>query len=758
MDESDDIMKTDGYSWLDVLKLTCHKEVYESYLSLRTREAQEKMVDALRSKVMNTLMDCRETTNQRRLQPHISHQPSTHHSSESTEVLRKTVNAEGLVLTLDQVRKIKAELERWGVGLSKQQTINKHEQANIVYKSKLSGCPGYKNITSDATVTKEYHWTRGTRKLSRDMKRISVKDLQLFEVNRGFYVEGTLIGDPRIVVGVTTLLEDHEGNVVQISLYNVIPQGPDKITLAENIYPRGLEIKIIEPFFKIFRDGNRGIRVDDPCDVCVMSQSSRHYEDCREKGKQFMKSGHYMMAFEVYLDGLKELSDDIVPLLNNRSQTEIKLRQYEEALLDSAAVMFFKPDDEKAQQRYHYAIRHIESDGNEVGVKDIWIRIIKTGITVSDITEPERVGCKETGNDLYLHGDYKEAKKEYTSAISSPEVCILLTNIAIVSLKLELFHTAIAAAATCLRITRRDDYERKQKAYHNMCKAFIMSNQIELYKHCSSQLDNSLELDRLLDTINNREDIFRNTILQCLKVYPASITKTIETCSKSNCLVSDFILADALEHTFVEGKGRGILATRNIKSGELILVDHPIACRGINPLDTNAHACSRNFKTRLEHNSGHVNLIAKLLNLVKHDAILTKKLMCLESRSNGEIPLVRDLSLFGYRQLSFDVLPFLTQSHDHVSVEDREIVDDSFVKNLLDVNAFEHDVVDKDAFSRGRALCLRVSLFNHDELFNCRVLPFGESVVLFAIKEIPKGSELTICYSNDGAKWGFTKS
>lgn len=42
-------------------------------------------------------------------------------------------------------------------------------------------------------------------------------------------------------------------------------------------------------------------------------------------------------------------------------------------------------------------------------------------------------------------------------------------------------------------------------------------------------------------------------------------------------ICGDYVNSQLLEHRYIEGKGRGLIARRNIKAGELILVDHPIS-------------------------------------------------------------------------------------------------------------------------------------------------------------------------------------
>ena len=68
-------------------------------------------------------------------------------------------------------------------------------------------------------------------------------------------------------VGISTILEDAAGDHIQLGLYNQLPGGavgPRSVKLAQRHFPKGAHVRIAEPFLKIFRDGKRGVRVDDP--------------------------------------------------------------------------------------------------------------------------------------------------------------------------------------------------------------------------------------------------------------------------------------------------------------------------------------------------------------------------------------------------------------------------------------------------------------------------------------------------------------
>ena len=756
MVESGKVINLTDNRWFDVLQELCANEVLQEYISLPNKDSQKKMLDSLKSKVMNTLMDQNKRT---RFNNEFGNSMSKDINSFCStyfpdEILNQAVKYEGSSLTFIHVDRLKEELRSWGREKGKYESLLEHEKKSLAYKARFINVPTlstlehFNTLSTDATVTK----TGSKRTDTRTLRKMMIKDLQLFETSKGCYLEGTLVGYARVLVGCTTLLEDDDGDVIQITLYNIIPHSPDKFYLAEKMVPHGSQIRIIEPFLKICRDGNRAIRVDDPSDICIMNREKPNIADIRKQGKEHMDCEEYLLAFEVYFNGIQSHANNIIPLLNNRSQTEIKLEQYEEALLDAAAVLLLK-FDEKANQRYYHALQNLASNEDDKRSVNIWTRILQKNTFIDRCSNDK--GSRETGNKLYAAGKYMDAKREYSSALVFPDICLLLTNVAIVCLQLGMFQTAISACSACLRISEGN--ERKQKAYYCMAKSFLMLRKPKLYKFVSSYLQSCVELDKLLYIINNCENIFHNTLSKCDPEDGFTISQIVEFYSKSYDLVSDFLQPETIEHVYIEGKGRGIKATRDIKKGELLLVDHPIVCEGVDINETKTFTRSFNFNTRLAYGVGDVNLATKLLTLVNYDGILAKKLLCLETRETGSgesLPLL-DLNSFSYWNLCYDVLPFLPQTNVFVGTDIRKI-NEVFIQNILTINTFNHDSINKDSFCEGSALCLRISLFNHDNKFNCRILPLGKSLVIFAIKNIPKGSELTICYRED-CKWKFNE-
>jgi hypothetical protein len=60
--------------------------------------------------------------------------------------------------------------------------------------------------------------------------------------------------------------------LLQLCVYGMLDdQMPLKYKMmqAESLFPKGLKVAVLEPFYKTMQDGNLGVRVDNPAEVCT---------------------------------------------------------------------------------------------------------------------------------------------------------------------------------------------------------------------------------------------------------------------------------------------------------------------------------------------------------------------------------------------------------------------------------------------------------------------------------------------------------
>lgn len=91
---------------------------------------------------------------------------------------------------------------------------------------------------------------------------IPIKDLDLDQVHVGRVLFGTVVAPCARMASAQTLVQDANGDLAELSIYN-IRGDPD------HFFFLGQEIAIIDPFFKLRIDGTEGIRVDDPTKVVI---------------------------------------------------------------------------------------------------------------------------------------------------------------------------------------------------------------------------------------------------------------------------------------------------------------------------------------------------------------------------------------------------------------------------------------------------------------------------------------------------------
>ena len=105
--------------------------------------------------------------------------------------------------------------------------------------------------------TTNIDWTKLTQ--------IHIRDLVLYDSYEDNFIEGKLLVEPFTPrVGTTTIMEDSNGDVVLIALYNFLPDGlygRDSIPLASTKLPPVASVRIAGPFLKIFQDGSRGLEL-----------------------------------------------------------------------------------------------------------------------------------------------------------------------------------------------------------------------------------------------------------------------------------------------------------------------------------------------------------------------------------------------------------------------------------------------------------------------------------------------------------------
>lgn len=706
----------------------CSSEIIEKF-KVSSAATKNKWLEALK-----TVFD-RATGDQAMLM--LGRQRDTRQSNlefqrKTDPILIKTLKLMGCKILID-LNGLKRFLVSWGKVQSRQTALSNYYMSTL--SQNFIKMTHQKQIaTTNSTVTK----AEGSKCDISKLKETSICDLQLFEVAKGKFIRGELITPPSVTVGVYTYLEDRNGDCVKLGLYNMIPSGKDKEMFAQMKFPVGASIVVSEPFYKIFADGELGIRVDSPDEISmIQDERTLSFDTIKEKGRVMVKSGDYLGALELYLGGLSQFQE-VELLLNNRCQCELKLGCHEDALLDAAAVLFLNCTNTKARMRYENARHGIKVDG----IFDLWKKLLSL-LTVPLSQQHKFPGrcTRESGNVAFKHGKFPEARQIYSQALTEfGNIAVLLNNIAIVSLKSEMYHTAISAANACLRSTA--DEQQRKKAFFSMTKSFVMLGELELAKLSAG--DDTI-LQRCYTEIKDAEEVL-NDISFKIDLLISSGGFEFKEIKKSilEGQVPNEYVSDAIEYFFSRKERHGIKAKRHLSQGEVILVDRIIACADntLTEEDVTLVTLNSNSRVMTMGNAG-ADFKNMMLRRLKYDGLMGKKLLFLEESLTDENRTIIDLSGMGYQSLSRDISPFLPQSPIEVGLERMQFSTDFMEDRIIEKHCFTWIVDDKDS-SIKCGLPLRLSLIRKHNFPNCAVIPAKESFVLLVINDVKEGEELTV--------------
>jgi hypothetical protein len=147
------------------------------------------------------------------------------------------------------------------------------------------------------------------------LQRISLTDLVLETVHRGKYLLLRTIVHPKKNVGIETVVEDPNGDVEALGLYN---QNPCRS--HTDIIPNDSIIVLKEPYYKISAQGGTSLRCDHPADLIFLDANNPVVQDLKWKtgtpkiykiltaaeyktlGNDYFKQGNFYEAIKAYSD------------------------------------------------------------------------------------------------------------------------------------------------------------------------------------------------------------------------------------------------------------------------------------------------------------------------------------------------------------------------------------------------------------------------------------------------------------------------
>ncbi len=222
------------------------------------------------------------------------------------------------------------------------------------------------------------------------MKHIQIRDLVVWSSNKGCVLLAKVVERPFVMTAIHSLLQDDAGDLIDVSFYGYSNIRSQKE--AESLFPVGLRIGIVNPFYKVGNTvSNRFIRVDLPETVLRFSPEialphKKSAEECKAEGNEYFKSGSYALAKQSYSRAIVQDSVNAV-YYSNRSLAETKLGDFEDALKDAEEAVRLCPGCEKYRFRVAaalYGIRRLDEAEKTCGqlksgpeAKELLARIAK---------------------------------------------------------------------------------------------------------------------------------------------------------------------------------------------------------------------------------------------------------------------------------------------------------------------------------------------------------------------------------------------
>ena len=185
------------------------------------------------------------------------------------------------------------------------------------------------------------------------LKQMKIIELEPEKIHTNKCIKATLIDDGFKLTAYHTVIEDIHGQCAKLCIYHITP-------LLLKSLKKGVKIALANPHYKLGDlDEHYFIRMESPEEVIVMQEKKqgsildqvyKSSEDYRIEGNKFFTSAQYSEAIACYTCAIdREASNPVY--VGNRAQCYLKLKLYEEALLDSEAAVKLDPNTDKHQFR-----------------------------------------------------------------------------------------------------------------------------------------------------------------------------------------------------------------------------------------------------------------------------------------------------------------------------------------------------------------------------------------------------------------------
>ncbi|CAB4385578.1 unnamed protein product [Rhizophagus irregularis] len=222
------------------------------------------------------------------------------------------------------------------------------------------------------------HNVRSQPNLSLNLQhRVSIANLQIDHEFPEKFLLCRVITKFMKISALLALVEDPEGNVERLALYNWtrLPENKEEQMASrpidQSFLPVGTKLVIKNLSYKVAADRNTIINSNNPEDIIIIDRNNdklfgdliwssdlldkkeikvKTVDEFRRHGNDYFASKDYSAAIDEYSGGI-ELNPQNVTLLANRAEAYLRLFQFHNALNDTEVVLKYEPSHLKAAFR-----------------------------------------------------------------------------------------------------------------------------------------------------------------------------------------------------------------------------------------------------------------------------------------------------------------------------------------------------------------------------------------------------------------------
>ncbi|KAJ9451341.1 hypothetical protein DIPPA_31932 [Diplonema papillatum] len=575
-------------------------------------------------------------------------------------------------------------------------------------------------------------------------REVRVRDLQLMAVNEGCVLEGKTVVSAVGMVGVQTVLEDANGEWVEVGLYNLADApGCD----MSGVLPKGCRLTIREPYLKLFKSGRIGIRVDDPADITITLPDT-----ALRDGESFS------------LDPLLALKTEANNCLKRQPpNSRFALTHYQQIL--TALVPTFQPAD-FLQSRSSSGFDIFCNAADHLRQSEIATNVSSTVEDPLSSARPQPPSAPQAGESTKSSSDSLTLASAVPAA-SVPEATNLLqtvlSNMSLCALNLRLFAHAVCYALAGLALEPTDILRQKLRladaTLHRLCYRLVCG------LTAAGQYPAALSLLSAVNALNPSNEALRT--LQSVVGYSAEISRNGPAQGRhytldgdhswllpkgfggsAGCCFPQWVSSSiAVSRADLwEVKGRGVYASEDLRGGVVVLLDRPLVL---------ASGGGKRFSV----------VQTRVGDKYASDACLLAAASQLAFLASQDAEVQRIVSQLHHGRACEAVCSFPSLFYRFSGDSSRVVSpapwgDTERLRRVLSYNSFG-DRCGADTNN----LYPAVAMFNHGSEPNACVVPIATpsrqelAVAVLTTKPVAKGSEICISYTTDEAaleKWGIT--